>query len=73
MKRLFILLSSALLLTCLTSNVFAQEKFMEDGVYSTDKVNPSNFKDKLFEKVLINKVNEYLDSLGLEGFEQNEF
>ena len=48
MKRLFILLSSALLLTCLTSNVFAQEKFMEDGVYSTDKVNPSNFKDKLF-------------------------
>ena len=41
MKRLFILLSSALLITCLTSNVFAQEKFMEDGVYSTDKVNPS--------------------------------
>jgi outer membrane protein OmpA-like peptidoglycan-associated protein len=46
---------------------------MEDGVYSTDKINPSNFKEKLFEKVLINRVNMYLDSLGLEGFEQNEF
>ena len=46
---------------------------MEDGVYSNDKINPGNFKVKLFEKVLINRVNLYLDSLGLEGFEQNEF
>lgn len=73
MKRLFVLLSSMLLLTCLSNNAFSQEKFMEDGVYSSDKINPSNFKEKLFEKVLINRVNEYLDSLGLEGFEQNEF
>ena len=73
MKKLFVLLSSMLLLTCLSISAFSQEKFMEDGVYSTDKINPANFKEKLFEKVLINRVNEYLDSLGLEGFEQNEF
>ena len=73
MKKLFVLLSSMLLLTCLSNNAFSQEKFMEDGVYSSDKINPANFKEKLFEKVLINRVNEYLDSLGLEGFEQNEF
>ena len=73
MKKLFILLASALLLICLSNSAFSQEKFMEDGVYSTDKINPSNFKEKLFEKVLISRVNMYLDSLGLEGFEQNEF
>lgn len=73
MRKLFVLLSSMLLLTSLSINAFSQEKFMEDGVYSTDKINPSNFKEKLFEKVLINRVNEYLDSLGLEGFVQNEF
>lgn len=73
MKKLFVLLSSILLLTCLSSRTFAQENFMEDGIYSTDKINPSNFKEKLFEKVLISRLNQYLDSLGLEGFEQNEF
>jgi hypothetical protein len=73
MRKLFVLLSSMLLLTSLSISAFSQEKFMEDGVYSTDKINPSNFKEKLFEKVLINRVNEYLDSLGLEGFVQNEF
>ncbi len=73
MRKLFIVLSSMMLLICLSNRVFSQESFMEDGVYSTDKINPSNFKEKLFEKVLINRVNEYLDSLGLEGFVQNEF
>ena len=57
MRKLFVLLSSMLLLTSLSINAFSQEKFMEDGVYSTDKINPSNFKEKLFEKVLINRVN----------------
>jgi len=73
MRKLFILLSSMMLLICLSNSSFSQENFMEDGVYGTDKIDPSNFKEKLFEKILISKVNLYLDSLGLEGFEQNEF
>ncbi len=73
MKRIFTFLSLILVFVCFGNRVFAQERFMEDGVYSNDKINPAEFKEKLFEKVLIDRVNLYLDSLGLEGFEQNEF
>lgn len=73
MKRIFSFFFAALLLMSLSITAISQERFMEDGVYSDDKINPANFKEKLFEKVLIGKVNSYLDSLGLEGFEQNEF
>ena len=73
MKRIFTFLSAIMLLLCLGNSVMSQEKFMVDGVYSNDKINTSNFKEKLLEQVLINRINLYLDSLGLEGFEQNEF
>lgn len=51
----------------------AQDNAMVDGTYSTDKINPGKFNEKLFQEMLITRVNSYLDSLGYEGFEQQDF
>ena len=73
MRKKIILFTSIALLICLSNSIFSQEKIMVDGAYSTDKINPKDFNEKLFEQVLISRVNSYLDSLGLEGFEYNKF
>ncbi|HNY43285.1 MAG: hypothetical protein QM212_09655 [Bacteroidota bacterium] len=54
-------------------NVQAQKTFMEGDILSSDPINPENFNDKLFQDVLVYKINTYMDSLGLEGFEIHDF
>lgn len=71
MKRLFVLLTLAMF--AITVNVQAQKRFMEGDVYSDEPINPKAFNEKLFQDVMLYKVNTYMDSLELEGFEQHDF
>jgi len=71
MKSLFILLFVGML--AITVNSQAQKTFIDGDIHSTDPINPAAFNDKLFQDVLIYKVNTYMDSLGLEGFEAHDF
>lgn len=57
----------------LSYNIQAQKTFMEGDIYSSDPINPVSFNDKLLQDVLIYKINTYMDSIGLEGFEAHEF
>ncbi|HOZ30894.1 MAG TPA: hypothetical protein PLL66_08250 [Bacteroidales bacterium] len=54
-------------------DVQAQKVFMNGDVYSTDPINPEAFNENLFQEVMLYKVNYYMDSLGLEGFEAHDF
>ncbi len=71
MKRLFILLITVMLAASV--NLQAQKTFMDGSILSTDPINPTAFNDKLFQDVLIYKINVFMDSLGLEGFEAHDF
>ncbi|HNQ68111.1 MAG TPA: hypothetical protein PKN32_07025 [Bacteroidales bacterium] len=71
MKRFIIFLLFGLI--ALSINVNAQKVFMNGGVYSTDPINPEAFNENLFQEVLLFKVNSFMDSLGLEGFEAHDF
>ncbi len=71
MKRLFILTIAVMLAT--SGSLLAQKKFLDGNTYSTDPINPTAFNEKLFQEVMIYKVNLYLDSLGLEGYEAHDF
>lgn len=71
MKRLFIF--STLVMLVMTMSLQAQERFMDGDVYSDDPIDPAAFNDKLFQDVLLYKVNTYMDSIGLEGYEVSEF
>ncbi len=71
MKRLFIF--STLVMLVISMSLQAQERFMDGDVYSDDPIDPAAFNDKLFQDVLLYKVNFYMDSIGLEGFEPSEF
>lgn len=71
MKRFFILTIAVMLAT--SGSLLAQKKFLDGDTYSTDPINAAAFNEKLFQEVLIYKINNYLDSLGLEGFEAHDF
>jgi hypothetical protein len=71
MKKFFTI--SAILMLAVSLNMQAQKTFMEGNVMSTDPINPAAFNEKLFQDVLIYKINTYMDSLGLEGYEAHEF
>lgn len=71
MKKFFTI--SAVMMLALSLNLQAQKTFMEGDVRSTDPINPAAFNDKLFQDVLIYKINTYMDSLGLEGYEAHDF
>jgi len=57
----------------MTMSLNAQKRFMDGDVYSDDPIDPAAFNDKLFQDVLLYKLNFYMDSIGLEGFEVSDF
>ena len=71
MKRLFIF--STLVMLVMSMGLQAQKQFMDGDIYSTDPIDPAAFNDKLFQDVLLYKLNLYMDSIGLEGYEISEF
>ncbi len=71
MKRLFIF--STLVMLVMTMSLQAQKRFMDGDVYSDDPIDPAAFNDKLFQDVLLYRLNFYMDSIGLEGYEVSEF
>ena len=71
MKRHFLLL--LIFSFFITNCIEAQKTFMKDGIYSTDPINPNGFNNALFQELMIYKINNYMDSLGIEGYEVNEF
>lgn len=71
MRRLFIFIVTAML--AISVNLQAQKTFMDGDIYSTDPINPTVFNEKLFQDVMIYKINTFMDSLGLEGFEAHDF
>lgn len=69
MKRFFILLLTTILISGI--NLFAQKRFMNEGVYSDDPINPSSFNNKLFQDLFLYKLNAHMYLQHLEGFEIN--
>ncbi|PLX08812.1 MAG: hypothetical protein C0596_05820 [Marinilabiliales bacterium] len=57
----------------MTMSLQAQKRFMDGDVYSDDPIDPAAFNDKLLQDVLLYKLNYYMDSIGLEGYEPSEF
>ncbi|MDR2835903.1 MAG: hypothetical protein LBV69_06895 [Bacteroidales bacterium] len=56
--------------------LFSQNKdkiFMVDGIYSNSPINPEVFNNNLFQEIMIYKINNFMDSLKIEGFEINDF
>lgn len=54
-------------------NLQAQKTFMDGDIYSSDPIDAASFNDKLFQDVLFYKLNSYMDSIGLEGYEASDF
>ncbi len=71
MKRIFTLL--VIVFTVMSIEIEAQKLFFDGSTYSTDPINPKSFSEELFQDVLLYKINKYMDSLGLEGYEAHEF
>jgi outer membrane protein OmpA-like peptidoglycan-associated protein len=71
MRRIFTILIIGL--TAISFSLQAQKVFFDGSTYSTDPIDPKNFNEKLFQDVMLYKINRYMDSLGLEGFEAHEF
>ena len=46
---------------------------MDGDIYSSDPIDAASFNDKLFQDVLFYKLNFYMDSIGLEGYEASDF
>ncbi len=72
MKRLLSLFCFAIISILLTCSTYGQKRFMVGDDYSTDPINPESFNQALFQEVLLHKLNSYLDSLSLEGFQAHE-
>ncbi|MDR2009398.1 MAG: hypothetical protein LBQ22_02825 [Bacteroidales bacterium] len=70
MKNFFILLFSGVLL--FTINSHAQKTFENGGIYSTDPINPQSYNNNLFQEILFFKINNYMDSLELDGYETDK-
>ncbi len=71
MRRIFTILIIGF--TAISFSLQAQKVFFDGSIYSTDPIDPKNFNEKLFQDVMLHKINRYMDSLGLEGFEAHEF
>lgn len=72
MKRLFTLFFIVIISILLTFSGYGQKRFMVGDDYSTDPINPESFNQALFQEVLLYKLNSYLDSLSMEGFQPQE-
>ena len=73
MRKLFTLSLIVFISVLLLPETYAQKRFMVGDDYSHDPVNPESFNQKLFQEVLLYRLNSYLDSLSLEGFEGHDF
>lgn len=73
MKKVFTIVLFLILSVYMASDLLAQRKFMVGDDYSEDPINPESFNQLLFQEVLFYKLNNYLDSLSLEGFEIHNF
>jgi outer membrane protein OmpA-like peptidoglycan-associated protein len=73
MKQFLVLIQLTLGMMFCSTLSQAQKQFMHDGIYSTDAIVPSSFSNKLFQDLLLHKINRHLDSLNLEGFEVDNF
>ncbi|MCK9255083.1 MAG: hypothetical protein M0Q45_02420 [Bacteroidales bacterium] len=71
MRKLFTIIIGLTLI--FSVKLEAQKTFMEGDIMSSDAINPDNFNEKLFQDVLVYKINAYMDSIGLEGFEIHDF
>lgn len=71
MRRIFIFL--VICFSALSISLEAQKVFFDGSTYSTDPIDPKSFNEKLFQDVLLYKINKYMDSLGLEGYEPHDF
>ncbi|MDD2386301.1 MAG: hypothetical protein PHP52_05910 [Bacteroidales bacterium] len=71
MKRFFIF--STLVMLVISMSLQAQKRFMDGDIYSSDPIDAASFNDKLFQDVLFYKLNFYMDSIGLEGYEASDF
>lgn len=67
--RIFILLTLGSLLIITSTN--AQKRFMVGDIYSDNMININSYNDELLQTILLYKINSYMDSIGLEGYEIN--
>ncbi len=61
------------LFVSLSVGVTAQEKEIGEFQNSDEKVNPDAFDRALLNKLVLQEVNMLMDSIGVEGFEDNKF
>ncbi|MDD2634681.1 MAG: hypothetical protein PHW82_04205 [Bacteroidales bacterium] len=71
MKNIFTISTLIMLVISISSQ--AQKRFMDGDIYSDDPIDAASFNDKLFQDVLFYKLNTYMDSIGIEGYETSDF
>jgi uncharacterized protein YkwD len=62
-----------LLVLLLVFGVHAQEKLSGEYHSSDQTVDPEQFDTKLLSEIVLQEINMFMDSLGLEGFEKYDF
>jgi uncharacterized protein YkwD len=61
------------LMGLISTSFFAQEKEIGEFQNSDELINPDAFDGDLLNKLILQEVNMYMDSIGVEGFEPSDF